>query len=51
MFSQNRNQPIWTEFREYFPHAERKIDVYSTLSRKLILFGSFYSYIRADKVT
>jgi len=22
MFSQNGNQPIWTVFRGYFPHAE-----------------------------
>jgi len=26
MFSQNGNQPIWTEFRGCFPHAEVLIE-------------------------
>jgi len=45
MFSQNGKQPILTDFRGCFPHAERKIDVDANLSRKLKLFGSNYLYI------
>jgi len=45
MISQNRNQTISVDFRGCFPHAERKIDVYANLSRKLKLFGSNYLYI------
>jgi len=43
MFSQNRNQPIWTDFRGCFPHAEEKgnVETFPALSNnyETPLFG------------
>ena len=34
MFSQNGNQPIWTDLRGYFPHARKEKQVPTKKSNK-----------------
>ena len=48
MFSQNRNQPILTEFRGCFPHAVKMLQIiFQSVNQKLLslglsIFASFF---------
>jgi len=46
MFSQNRNQPILTEFMGCFPHAEVLIENTNVLSNLAPLFNERCNYSR-----